>query len=356
MFQLFKRRPSLQDATSNLDSHTIAADTVERFTRFLESADERDLYHTNPRYLAEQLGLSDRATLKLLLAALYEGIVSLHWEVRCPACGGIGSPGESLSHLHHDMDCPMCGFHFAPHLDHEVRVTFSLHERLRTLSPEANDPDHRHQIDERMGPTPGLALLTMPDFQRLFPQQRLLPDESLDVTRLALLFTDLAGSTALYAQRGDPRAYHLVRLHFDELFRVADECSGTTVKTIGDAILAVFQSPVEAFCAANDMQQAIAALNDNRNLRGEERLILKVGLHSGPCLSVTLNDRPDFFGTTVNTAARVQGLSLGNDLVFTEAIRNDNDVQKALGSTPLDSHEVTLKGLAGPVLVHRLQR
>jgi class 3 adenylate cyclase len=356
MFQLFKRRPPLSDATSTLATHTIESETIDRFTRFLESADERDLYHTNPRHLAGQLELSERATLKLLLAALYEGIVTLHWDVRCPACGGIGHPGETLANLQHDMDCPMCGNHFAPHLDHEVRVTFSLHERLRTLSPEANDLDHRTQIDEQVGPTPGLALLTMPDFQRLFPQQRLLPDESLDVTRLALLFTDLAGSTALYARRGDPRAYHLVRLHFDELFRVADTCSGTTVKTIGDAILAVFQTPIEAFSAANDMQQAIAFLNDSRNLRDEERLILKVGLHSGPCLSVTLNDRPDFFGTTVNTAARVQGLSLGNDLVFTEAVRSDQDVQKALGPTSLESHEVTLKGLEGPVLVHRLQR
>jgi class 3 adenylate cyclase len=254
------------------------------------------------------------------------------------------------------MECFLCGFQFAPHLDHEVRITFSLHERFRNLSPAADDPDHRNQIDERLGPTPGVALLTMPDFQRLFPQQRLLPDESLDVTRLALVFTDLAGSTALYARRGDPRAYHLVRLHFDELFRVADECNGTTVKTIGDAILAVFQSPVEAFCAANDMQNAIATLNDSRNLRDEERLILKVGLHSGPCLSVTLNDRPDFFGTTVNTAARVQGISRGNDVVFSEAVRSDTDVQKALGETALESQDVLLKGLDGPLLVHRLPR
>jgi len=51
------------------------------------------------------------------------------------------------------------------------------------------------------------------------------------------------------------------------------------------------------------MREAMRTLNDGR---GREELLLKIGIHEGPCLAVVLNDRQDYFGTTVNIAARVQ--------------------------------------------------
>lgn len=354
MLRLFNRRADLRTVIASLENYNLATDLPKRFAAFLEQAQDRELFHLNPRYLAERLQTSERMTFKLLLAALYEGVVNLHWDVRCPACGAVDHRSSALSDLHHAVDCPACKTHFAPNLDDEVRVTFSIHPRLRPLPPAADDPVFRAQIDARYGPAPGHALMLLPDFQRLFPQQRLLPDESLNVTRAALLFTDLAGSTALYARRGDPRAYHLVRLHFDELFAVADQNGGTVIKTIGDAVLAVFQTPAEALAAALLMQRAVNALNERRDLRDHERLILKVGLHCGPCLSVTLNDRPDYFGTTVNIAARVQGLSIGGDIVCTEAVRSDRDAGALLADAGLESCRVQLKGIDEEVLVHRM--
>lgn len=359
MFRFFKRRPNFREVVSPLEErHALSPDLLKQFVAFLETAPDREVFHCNPRYLAERLEHPERATLKLLMAALYEGVITLHWEVRCPACNGINDRNTSLGDLRHDADCRHCGNHFAPHLDDEVHVTFSIHKRLRPLPAQANDPAFRKEIDARLGPTHGLSLLTLPDFQRLFPQQRLLPNESLDVTRVSLIFTDLAGSTAMYARRGDPRAYHLVRLHFDELFRIADEYGGTVVKTIGDAILGVFQTPLAAVRAALAMQHAIDALNQRYRLTDDERLILKVGVHSGPCLSVTLNDRPDYFGTTVNMAARVQGLSTGGDMVLTEQVWADAEVQALLSdhlaAAPLESRSVLLKGMTQEQQVHRL--
>jgi class 3 adenylate cyclase len=127
------------------------------------------------------------------------------------------------------------------------------------------------------------------------------------------------------------------------------------VKTIGDAVMAAFQRPGEAMRAALGMQAAINNLNARANLQGAEQLILKVGLHSGPCLSVTLNDRPDYFGTTVNIAARVQGLSHGGDIMLTEAIRSDAEAARLLNGRQLTSASVALKGIDEPVLVHRLE-
>ena len=352
---LFAPRPNFQAASAGLERYGIAPEVRARFVVFLQDAPDRELFHFNPRALAARLNLDERATLKLLLDALYEGLVTLHWEIRCPACGSIDHRSASLNQLHHQFQCPVCQTVSSPRLDDEVRVTFSPHPRLRPLPLSADDPTFRAQTDKQFGPVPGQALLVLPDFQKLFPQERLLPDESLEVARVAVLFTDLAGSTALYAQRGDPRAYHLVRLHFDELLRAADGEGGTIVKTIGDAILGAFQTPAEAMCAALGMQRSIAALNGRERLSGDERLILKVGLHSGPCLNVTLNDRPDYFGTTVNVAARVQGLSHGGDIVFTEALRADPDVQALLNGRSWESSRVMLKGIADEVLVHRMQ-
>ncbi|NJM07786.1 adenylate/guanylate cyclase domain-containing protein [Candidatus Gracilibacteria bacterium] len=355
MFRLFNRRPETRASLDVLERYAIAAETRARLADWIEQAQERELYHFNPRRLGEELALDQRATLKLLLGALYEGLMDLHWDVRCPMCGSLNHRGHDLANLHHNDACGVCQATFSTRFDEEVRVTFSPSLRLRPLGTEANDVVYRALIDERLGPVPGQALMLLSDFQRLFPQQRLLPDESLNVTRSAMLFTDLAGSTALYARRGDPRAYYLVRLHFDELFRVADESGGTMIKTIGDAVMAVFLTPIEAMRAAFTMQAAIENLNRRAGLSGEEELILKVGMHSGPCLSVTLNDRPDYFGTTVNIAARVQGLSRGNDIVFTEAVHNDDEVQALLGNRPSISERAMLKGIDEEVVVFRVE-
>jgi class 3 adenylate cyclase len=354
MLNLFSRSaPNYRAAVDPLARHGVAPGLLGRFAEWLAASPDRALFRLNPRLLADQLGLDERAALRLLIAAVYEGLMTLLWEVRCPTCGAIGHQLTGLGQIHSEEQCPMCQSHFAPALDEEVRVTFTLHERLRRLPPTADDPVFRMEVDARYGSVPGHALLVLPLFRRLFPQERVLPDESLLVTRVALLFTDLAGSTALYARRGDPRAYHLVRLHFDALFEVADRRGGTVVKTIGDAILGVFLSPVDALEAGLEMHHEIVALNERAQLRNGDQLILKMGLHTGPCLSVTLNDRPDYFGTTVNVAARVQGLSRGGDIVLTDPFCRDPVVAPLLHSRMLETSAVMLKGIDGDVLVHR---
>lgn len=353
MFSLFKRRPALAAAAANLEKHGFSAVEGGRLAAFLERSAPRVVYHANPRHLAEQLSLDERGALRLLVAALYEGLVTLHWDVRCPRCGQ-DTAHSGLNALRHEATCGLCQATQTPRLDQEVRVTFSVHRRLRALGKDADDRAYRAAVEARLGAVSGHTLLLLPEFQRLFPQERLLPDESLEVARVALVFTDLAGSTALYAQRGDPRAYHLVRLHFDELFTAADRHGGAVVKNIGDAVMAAFQTPAEALRAALAMQAGIAHLNQRERLAADEQLILKIGLHSGPCLHVTLNDRPDYFGTTVNVAARVQGLSRGRDLVFTDAIRGEAEAAVLLAGRPLETARAAVKGLDGELTVYCL--
>ena len=75
-------------------------------------------------------------------------------------------------------------------------------------------------------------------------------------------------------------------------------------------------------------------------------LKLKVGLHTGPCIAVTLNDRLDYFGSTVNMAARLEGLSTGADVIISRAVYEDAKVRELMQSQGLSAVEfdMALKG------------
>jgi len=124
---------------------------------------------------------------------------------------------------------------------------------------------------------------------------------------------------------------------------------GAIVKTIGDAVMASFDDPAQAVRAALAMQDKIAA-----SAHGAEHLVLKVGVHAGPSVVVTLNDRLDYFGSTVNMAARLQGQSAGEDIVLSEAIASDPAVQELLAGIPQRHETVALKGFTEPVGFLRL--
>src|SRR5262249_39785187 len=91
---------------------------------------------------------------------------------------------------------------------------------------------------------------------------------------------------------------------------------GSVVKAMGDAIMAVFPRPVSAVRAMRAAQEATAG----------KPLALKVGIHTGPCIAVSQNGVLDYFGSTVNLAARLASLSSGDDLVVSDAVLADPQV------------------------------
>ena len=149
-------------------------------------------------------------------------------------------------------------------------------------------------------------MLTNQTFRDVYKADNLNIDQRLKITSLTFLFTDLKGSTALYERVGDLAAFDLVRAHFHALLEIISSEKGAVVKTIGDAVMATFIRPEQALAAGLRMRAAMDALNAER---GTEDLVVKIGIHEGPCLAVMLNERQDYFGQTVNIAARVQGLS-----------------------------------------------
>jgi class 3 adenylate cyclase len=178
-------------------------------------------------------------------------------------------------------------------------------------------------------------------FRDLFSTEALRPGEQISVGTLTVLFTDLRHSTRLYREIGDATAFGRVMNHFDVLKKVIAERDGAIVKTIGDAVMAVFRKPVNALMAMLDAQLVLANPPD-----GVMPLQLKAGMHAGPCIAVTLNDRLDYFGSTVNMAARLEGLSNGSDVIISRAIFDDASVADLLNSSEFEalSFEMSLKG------------
>jgi class 3 adenylate cyclase len=161
-------------------------------------------------------------------------------------------------------------------------------------------------------------------FRDLFATEALRPGEQISVGTLTVLFTDLKNSTRMYREIGDATAFGHVMNHFDVLKEVIAEHDGALVKTIGDAVMAVFRQPSAALQA---MLQAQERLADGSN---RHPLNLKAGLHVGPCIAVTLNERLDYFGSTVNLAARLEGQSTGQDIVISSAVYDDPEVRSFL--------------------------
>ena len=160
-------------------------------------------------------------------------------------------------------------------------------------------------------------LLTNQIFRDIYGADTIDVDQRLKITSLTFLFTDLKGSTELYERVGDLAAFDLVRAHFRLLQEIVAAEAGAVVKTIGDAVMATFPTPDRALAAALRMREAMRELNDER---GNDDLLLKIGLHEGPCLAVVLNDRQDYFGQTVNIASRVQTLAVSRSIFATGSV------------------------------------
>jgi class 3 adenylate cyclase len=193
-------------------------------------------------------------------------------------------------------------------------------------------------------------------FRDLLPGEALRPGEDVAIDNVTLMFTDLAGSTALYERIGDGPAYRLVRDHFAFLAGAVRQHNGTLVKTIGDAVMAAFGDPADAVRAALAVQDEVGAFNAAQRdpALGTDAITIKIGLHGGACIAVTMNDRLDYFGSTVNTAARLQGQSHGGDVVLSQSLAADPAVAALLADRPRTAERAQLKGLAEAVPFERL--
>jgi len=196
----------------------------------------------------------------------------------------------------------------------------------------------------------GKRLITTQTFRNLFRSETVSENEGIGVKDITFLFTDLKGSTALYDQIGDPKAYYLVRQHFDTLGNVINRYEGATVKTIGDAVMATFMTPLDAVRASLEMLHDIEAFNSSIS----DKLVLKIGIHTGHSIVVSLNDRIDYFGQTVNIAARVQALADADEIYMSEDVYTFPGVREAIAHREVSAEEASVKGVSGKLHVYKI--
>ena len=227
-----------------------------------------------------------------------------------------------------------------------------------TIVVENPGGDERHVKLERLVWTDQAArarvVTALPGFRRDFSHDILRPGVALKVARVCLFFSDLTGSTKLYADAGDAAAFKLVHDHFDVVIRLIETNDGTLVKTIGDAVMAVFADDLQGLLGS------VAILHAFEGFRSEggHRLSthLKVGVFGGPCYVVTANGILDYFGQTVNIAARLQGEARSGELVVEEELADRAIALKALPEAfVVERYDARLKGVAAPVRVARIR-
>ena len=210
-------------------------------------------------------------------------------------------------------------------------------------------------------------------FRDLFSREVIRLGEQISVGAMTVVFTDLKNSTRLYTEIGDAPAFGRVLTHFEVLKAAVAAENGAIVKTMGDAIMAVFPRPVSAVRAMIRVQRRLAHPADYPLPAGGSAfpfapapLALKAGIHTGPCLAINQNERLDYFGTNVNLTARLCGLSTGEDLVLSDATHRDHEVAAYLADPAThvaDSLEhlsvtagrTTLKGFADTFDVWRVR-
>jgi class 3 adenylate cyclase len=290
---------------------------------FVRTASDEELVRINPVAFALSHGIDEAALIDLFLHGRKVGLLRMEWQYVCPGCDDIVESFQSLTSATAHFFCQVCSADREADLSEFIEITFSA----------------------------GPQLLSNQTFLDLFESETIVAAEGLAVKRLALLFTDIQGSTALYDRIGDMKAFDLVRLHFGYLRDSIAGNSGALVKTIGDAVMASFHDPLDALRAALDMHAQIARFNADA---GDDLIGLKVGVHVGTCLAVTLNGRLDYFGQAVNLAARVQALSGANEIYLTDEMRSIPGAEGLLAAFDTETRSVQLKGVQGDVRVHRV--
>jgi class 3 adenylate cyclase len=236
-----------------------------------------------------------------------------------------------------------------------LRLTLENRTKGRVLPAlyVAGDELH-HLLGNRKRFLTARTLLTNQTFRDLFRADMLEVDQRLKITSLTFVFTDLKASTELYERVGDLAAYDLVQEHFGVLNDVVARESGAVVKTIGDAVMASFPTPDRGMSAVLAMREAMRRLNEKRP---SEDLLLKIGIHEGPCLAVTLNDRLDYFGQTVNIASRVQGLATASSIYATEPVVRHPETASLLASAGVQPmrQRHSLKGISEALTVYEIR-
>lgn len=229
---------------------------------------------------------------------------------------------------------------------HAVGLTPQLELHNDTAQPQRFVLEAARWSDHALRPG---QLFSLQEYRDLFSEDYLSTDVQLAIGDQTILFTDIVGSTAMYAERGDPAAFMTVKNHFGEVFPVVAKHRGAVVKTIGDAVMAAFNDPLDAMKASKEIHACFPPGRTDTQTR------LRISLNSGPCIAVKLNTGIDYFGQTVNLAAKLQSLAESWQVAMSEQVLRAPGVAAWLEKEGAKLEDVTFssKALRAPLPVKR---
>ncbi len=337
---------------------------TEKLVFFIGQAEDKDLFHIDVYALADSWNEARVELLELFIYGLHEGVFRMDWQYHCPHCGGVASESLTLHTAKHESYCDLCKVNFTNKLDDNIEVFFSIHPEVRSLSAEIaaayrakmmeDLETGQHFLWRKDSTIFGSDIILNPVYRELMGEEVLLEDQSLEIMKTTILFTDIRGSTRLYTDLGDARAFQLVREHFIVLFDTIRKHHGVPVKTIGDAVMGSFARQADALSAALEAQKIL--IERSRSRPENEKIEVKIGMHTGTTLIVTLNGKLDYFGSTVNMAARIQGIARTNEVVVSEPIFKETANRPIMAgyTSTVSRTRATFKGMDGEYTLYRI--
>ena len=183
---------------------------------------------------------------------------------------------------------------------------------------------------------------------------------------VTVMFTDIRGFSTMSERMRPGEVAALLNTHFEMLSRCIEAEGGTVDKFIGDSVMAFWGAPesmadhrARAVRAAQAIQAAVKADNEQRRARGEAPVAVRVGLHTGPVVvgNIGAESRLNYtvVGDTVNAAARLEQLGKKQTADDCVVLLSEETVRNSTGLPLTRLGKQTLKGKAEKVVVYWLE-
>ena len=327
---------------------------ADKIAAFLTNVSDRLLFHIPLYEISKAFDIPREKILDIFIQGVYDGVFILEWIYHCPTCGHVVYEASSLQQASSQNFCTVCNNVFDNTLDTNIEVCFSIHPRFKPLDPafklnyiadiEKNIRNGKYRTWDTPDAVRGVEIIQNNLYRELMRSEVLIGAQVLPLKNTTILFADVANSTKLYASLGDRKTFLLLNEYVCILSDTIKKCGGVPVKTIGGVAMGTFIDSSRAFQAAVKALQLL--INHNQNKPADEQLEIKIGLHSGPVLMVTLNNLLDYVGLTVNNTLAITYTALPNEIVISEALFNNRSVKRAILSVTdtVQKQEIRFKG------------
>ena len=327
---------------------------ADKIAAFLTNVSDRLLFHIPLYEIGKAFGISRAKILDIFSQGGYDGVFILEWIYHCPTCGHIAYEAPSLHQASSQNFCTVCNKVFNNTLDTNIEVCFSIHPRLKMLDPTfkmnyiadigKNIRSGKYRTWDTPDAVRDVEIIQNNLYRELMRSEVLVGDQTLRLQNATILFAVLTNSTKLYASLGDKKTFVLIKKYVRIIFDTIAKCGGVPVKTIGGVVMGTFIDPDKAFRTAVKALRQLAKYSKNKPVG--EQLEIKIGLHSGPVLMVTLNNLLDYIGLTVNSTLDITYTALPNEIVISEALFNNRSIKRTILSVTdtVQKQQIRFKG------------